>query len=361
MGAALEVGRRLAADAGHLGACRGRVAGQGKDAGHEQGERAQGFHACFGTSVRANRLALRPGWRKRGGPARGSTSSSAGGNARKARMCRWQAYSGRPIRIEDLLFHAKHSLIDQSMCSRSAETPTNGDGFGLGWYGTRETPGLFRSIRPAWNDFNLRDLAAQIESPLFLAHVRATSLATVQETNCHPFRHRKWLFVHNGEIFEVEKIRRALLMRIAPELFPEILGTTDSEVLFHLALTFGLERDPLGALQRMAGFVESTAKAHGVAESLWMTLGLSDGESTYAVRYASDGEAPTLYYSRALDDLTQLAPEVRERLGPDARLIVSEPVGKHAEAWVMLPQASALRLRGGALEVTPFRPTAGVK
>ena len=276
-------------------------------------------------------------------------------------MCRWQAYSGRPIRIEDLLFHAKHSLIDQSMCSRSAETPTNGDGFGLGWYGTRETPGLFRSIRPAWNDFNLRDLAAQIESPLFLAHVRATSLATVQETNCHPFRHRKWLFVHNGEIFEVEKIRRALLMRIAPELFPEILGTTDSEVLFHLALTFGLERDPLGALQRMAGFVESTAKAHGVAESLWMTLGLSDGESTYAVRYASDGEAPTLYYSRALDDLTQLAPEVRERLGPDARLIVSEPVGKHAEAWVMLPQASALRLRGGALEVTPFRPTAGVK
>ena len=276
-------------------------------------------------------------------------------------MCRWQAYSGRPIRIEDLLFHAKHSLIDQSMCSRSKETPTNGDGFGLGWYGTRETPGLFRSIRPAWNDFNLRDLAAQIESPLFLAHVRATSLATVQETNCHPFRHEKWLFVHNGEIFEVEKIRRALLMRIAPELFPEILGTTDSEVLFYLALTFGLERDPLGALERMAGFVESTAKAHGIAESLWMTLGVSDGETLYAVRYASDGEAPTLYYSRAVDDLTQLAPDVRARLGPDARLVVSEPVGKHAEAWVMLPQASALRLRGGMLEVTPFRPAAGAK
>jgi predicted glutamine amidotransferase len=107
-------------------------------------------------------------------------------------MCRWQAYSGHPIRLEELLFKAKHSLIDQSMSSRSAETPTNGDGFGLGWYGTREFPGLFRSIRPAWNDFNLRDLAAQIESPLFLAHVRATSLATVQETNCHPFRYKHW-------------------------------------------------------------------------------------------------------------------------------------------------------------------------
>ncbi len=273
-------------------------------------------------------------------------------------MCRWQAYSGNPIRIEELLFNAKHSLIDQSMCSRSAETPTNGDGFGLGWYGTRETPGLYRSIRPAWNDFNLRDLAAQVESPLFLAHVRATSLATVQETNCHPFRHGKWLFVHNGEIFEVEKIRRELLMRIAPELFSSILGTTDSEVLFYLALTFGLERDPLGALERMAGCVESVAKAHGIAESLWMTLGLSDGSSIYAVRYASDGEAPTLYYSRAIEDMAYLAPEVRERLGPGARAVVSEPIGKHAQTWVLLPQASAVRVHGGAIEMSTFRPVA---
>lgn len=274
-------------------------------------------------------------------------------------MCRWQAYSGRPLLLEDLLFKAKHSLIDQSMSSRSAETPTNGDGFGLGWYGTRPFPGLFRSIRPAWNDFNLRDLAAQLESPLFLAHVRATSLATVQETNCHPFRYKHWLFVHNGEIFEVEKIRQQLLLRIAPELFSNILGTTDSEVLFHLALTFGLEQDPLGALERMAGCVESVAKAHGVAESLWMTLGLSDGKSVYAVRYASDGQAPTLYYSKRVEDLVELgmSAEAAQRIGPQARLVVSEPVGKIAEGWVMLPQASALRISDGAIEVLPFRPT----
>lgn len=272
-------------------------------------------------------------------------------------MCRWQAYSGRPIRIEELLFNAKHSLIDQSMCSRSAETPTNGDGFGLGWYGTRDVPGLFRSIRPAWNDFNLRDLAAQVESPLFIAHVRATSLATVQETNCHPFRYKQWLFVHNGEIFEVEKIRRALLMQIAPELFCSILGTTDSEVLFYLALTFGLERDPLGALQRMAGCVETIGRENGIDESLWMTLGLSDGKNVYAVRYASDGQAPTLYYSKAVDDMTHLTPEVRERLGPDARAIVSEPIGTAADAWVAVPQASALRVRKGELELSAFRPT----
>jgi len=273
-------------------------------------------------------------------------------------MCRWQAYSGRPILLEDLLFKARHSLIDQSMSSRSAETPTNGDGFGVGWYGARPFPGLFRSIRPAWNDFNLRDLAAQIESPLFLAHVRATSLATVQETNCHPFRFGNWLFVHNGEIFEIEKIRRALLMEIAPELFSHVLGTTDSEVLFYLALTFGLERDPLGALQRMAGCVEHHARAAGVAESLWMTLGLSDGKTLYAVRYASDGQAPTLYYSKAVEDLLALGlpSETAERLGPEARMVVSEPIGKLADAWIAVPEASALRLVPGKVEVTPFRP-----
>jgi predicted glutamine amidotransferase len=275
-------------------------------------------------------------------------------------MCRWQAYSGRPIRIEDLLFKAKHSLIDQSMCSRSAETPTNGDGFGLGWYGTREVPGVFRSIRPAWNDFNLRDLAAQVESPLFLAHVRATSLATVQETNCHPFRYKNWLFVHNGEIFEVEKIRRALLMQVAPELFTNILGTTDSEVLFYLALTFGLERDPLGALQRMAGCVEAIGRDHGIPEALWMTLGLSDGKCVYAVRYASDGEAPTLHYSQDVEGITQLDPAVREQLGPRARLVVSEPVGTLPEAWAVVPQATALRACDGEIELSPFRPAVPV-
>jgi predicted glutamine amidotransferase len=168
-------------------------------------------------------------------------------------MCRWLDYSGRPLLIEDLLFKPKHSLLDQSMRSRSAEKPTNGDGFVVGWYGYRGKAGLYHSIRPAWNDFTLRSLASQIEIPMFLAHVRATSQTTVQEANCHPFRHINWLFVHNGEIFTIEKLRRDLLFAIALSLFPHILRTTDSELMFFLALTFGLEDDPLGALARTKG------------------------------------------------------------------------------------------------------------
>jgi len=271
-------------------------------------------------------------------------------------MCRWMAYSGNPVPLETLLFKVKNNLIDQSMSSRSAETPTNGDGFGLGWYGARELPGLFRSIRPAWNDFNLRDLAAQIDSRLFLAHVRATSLATVQETNCHPFRHGQWLFVHNGEIFGIDKMRRELLLAIDRPLLENILGTTDSELMFHLALTFGLEADPLAGLARMVGYIERAGRQHGVEESVWMTVGVSDGESIWAVRYASDGKAPTLYHSRDMQDLTQLNPDLSELLGEHARAVVSEPIGKYAQAWMQVPQASAVHVRGGELTLRPFVP-----
>jgi predicted glutamine amidotransferase len=271
-------------------------------------------------------------------------------------MCRWLAYSGGRIYLEDLLFTPQQNLIDQSLSSRSAETPTNGDGFGVGWYGARERPGVFRSVRPAWNDFNLRYLAANIESHLMLAHVRATSLATVQETNCHPFRYGNWLFVHNGEIYEIEKLRRDLLMAVGEAYFNNILGTTDSELMFHLALTLGLEQDPAGALARMAGLVERVGRAHGVEESLWMTLGVSDGKTLYGVRYASDGQAPTLYYSPAVEEVYRINPAIEGRLGSAARAIVSEPVGAYPSMWTEAPQGSLLIVRDGNIDVQPFQP-----
>lgn len=274
-------------------------------------------------------------------------------------MCRWLAYTGAPILIEEVLFRPKNSLIDQSMASKSAETPTNGDGFGLGWYGKRAEPGLFRSIRPAWNDTNLRDLAAHIESPLFMAHVRATSLATVQETNCHPFRHGRWLCVHNGEIFEIEKFRRELMMAVAPPLFNAIEGSTDSELMFYLALGLGLDEDPIGAMERMAGLVERTARARGVPESLWMTLGFTDGERLFAIRYASDGQAPTLYHSRDIGDVYSMNPALKPGLPARTRMIVSEPVGVTAAAWVEVPQATALEVVGEQVLLRPFTPAAG--
>jgi predicted glutamine amidotransferase len=67
--------------------------------------------------------------------------------------------------------------------------------------------------------------------------VRAGTGTPVQQTNCHPFRYRNWLFVHNGYVAGYDRLRRDLLMAVRPELFRNIAGSTDSELLFHLALT----------------------------------------------------------------------------------------------------------------------------
>ena len=111
--------------------------------------------------------------------------------------------------------------------------PTNGDGFGIGWYSAAGGPGIFKSMEPAWNDRNLRELAGHVESHLFVAHVRATTGTPVQQTNCHPFRYGKWLWVHNGRDVDWLTVKRDLVLAVDPALYPLIEGTTDSEVLFY--------------------------------------------------------------------------------------------------------------------------------
>src|SRR3954471_4503013 len=149
-------------------------------------------------------------------------------------VCRWLAYSGSPVNLEDLLFKPKNSLVVQSKHSHLGATETNGDGFGVGWYGERETPGVFTSIEPAWNDRNLRELSAQATSRRVFAHVRATTGSAVQQTNCHPFRHGSWLWMHNGVIAGFTELKRDLALAVDPGLYAEIEGSTDSEMLFFL-------------------------------------------------------------------------------------------------------------------------------
>src|ERR1700754_3428718 len=164
-------------------------------------------------------------------------------------MCRWLGYFGDPIRMGELVYNPAHSLIEQSRGARFTSHLTNADGFGVGWYGSEELPGVHRSVAPAWSDRNLRDLCGQIRSPLFLAHIRAATGTPVQQTNCHPFRHGRWLFVHNGVINGFPAMRRDLLYAVDSSLFDGLAGSTDSEALFYLALTFGLQDDPLGAVE----------------------------------------------------------------------------------------------------------------
>ncbi|ROS77412.1 glutamine amidotransferase [Curtobacterium sp. PhB130] len=273
-------------------------------------------------------------------------------------MCRWLGYVGDPIEPRELLYDTERSLIEQSRF-HSPETPApNGDGTGLGWYGRREQPTLFRSAAPAWGDENLRELASEVASGLFLAHVRAATGTPVQETNSHPFRYGRWLFVHNGFIKEFAVLRRELLMAVRADLFPCILGSTDSELMFFLALTFGLEEDPIGGLERMAGFVESVAADAGIDGALQMTIGLTDGRTLTAVRYASAGPANTLFVSSDVGSVRQLYPEVERlsHLPENARVVVSEPLVALPGLWREVPAGSAVTI-GEHTDERPFVPT----
>jgi predicted glutamine amidotransferase len=276
-------------------------------------------------------------------------------------MCRWMAWTGQPMLLEELLFKTQHGIVDQSLHSRMGAEPTNGDGFGVGWYGVGETPGMYHSVGPAWGDANLRELAAHIESPLFFVHVRAAIGSPIQQTNCHPFRRGRWLFVHNGYIADFHRLRRDLMLAIDPDHFADVQGSTDTEVVFHLALTLGLEADPIGALERTIGLIEATAREHGVAAPVQGTFGVSDGSTLWAVRYASEGTARSLFASADAEAIKRLHPEnARLKLMKEGdRVIVSEPFADLPGAWQEIPQATAVCVRrGGALEERPFVPRA---
>jgi len=275
-------------------------------------------------------------------------------------MCRWLAYTGAPLLLEDLLYKPEHSLIVQSMHSQLGVEATNGDGFGIGWYGDQPVPGVFRSVEPAWNDRNLQNLAAQITSRCVFAHVRASTGTAVQQTNCHPFRRGRWLWMHNGAIAGFHEMKRDLAMAVAPELYPDIEGSTDSELLFYLALTFGLESDAPAGVARAVGLVEATAERHGLRFPVQMTVATTDGESLYVFRYSSEGRSRSLFHSVDVSTLREQYPDnpLLHRVSDDARLVVSEPLGNLRGAWREVPEATCVVLRQGRETLQPFAPTA---
>ena len=268
------------------------------------------------------------------------------------------AYFGDPVLAADLLFRPDHSLIDQSLNSRLGATTTNGDGFGLGWYGAGPEPAVYKSTHPAWSDPNLRELAQQVRTHLLFAHVRASTGTAVQRSNCHPFRHGRWLWMHNGLIAEFPTLKRDLVLAVDPALYPSIEGSTDSEVLFFLALTFGLENDPFEAVARAAGLVEDVARVHGVENGVQMTVATTNGDCLWGFRYSTEGRSRSLYYSQDVAQLRRLHPDVAvlKGLGPETRLIVSEPLLNLPGAWTGVPEGSAGIVRPGTDEIRPFVP-----
>ena len=252
-------------------------------------------------------------------------------------MCRWIAYRGETIPLERYVTSPAHSLIAQSISALKSTASTNGDGFGLGWYGTHPEPGLYREVRPAWSDENLRYLCRHIQSHLFFAHVRSSTGTPVTRPNCHPFASGRWLFMHNGVIGEWSRVRRRVEALIPDGLYGSRVGTTNSEALFLAIMGAGGERDPIGAISRVIATLTAIVNEQG--EPLRFTAALADGHNLYAFRYAANDRANTLYYRTCGNDV----------------VIVSEPLDAERERWKPVPPGHmVLALAGRPAEVLPF-------
>jgi len=270
-------------------------------------------------------------------------------------MCRFVAYLGRPIIIDELLVKPTNSLVHQSYDAGEMAEPLNGDGFGLGWYapGISVRPGLFRSITPAWNNINLLSNAALIQTNCVFAHVRAASEGHVSEVNTHPFNHRRFLMMHNGGIPQFRRIRRQLLSLLSDELFDWIAGQSDSEHVFALLMQnlYELKKSaPEMTLEHLQkGFqatfdtVQQLKEDMGIGHEVsTFNMVATDGDRIIGTRYSSDPkrDTRTLYFAtgsrfQCIDGESHM---LQESTGVQAVLIASERLNDCVDDWKEVPQ-----------------------
>jgi glutamine amidotransferase len=205
-----------------------------------------------------------------------------------------------------------------------------------------------------WEDDGLRELAGNVTSSLFLAHVR-TGPGTAMT------QYGRWLFVLDGAINGFEDLKPELLAAVDPSLRGALGDCSQAELLFALALTLGLPDDPVAGLERAIGFVEATAVRRSVGSAVQASIGLSDGESVWAVRYCTRGPAPPLFTSADVQAARMLYPNrpLVQLLKDDDHIVVSHPLADIPGAWDKVPEASAVVVRAGRSERLMFRPGQG--
>ncbi len=261
-------------------------------------------------------------------------------------MCRFVGYIGREILLSELLVSPANSLIHQSYGARERREPLNGDGFGIGWYGSDQPaePALFKSITPAWNNQNLLELSRHILSGCFFAHIRAASPGMpVSDANCHPFRIGQYLWMHNGTIEGFRLIRRRLCDSLPDRLYDSIQGTTDSEHAFAVFMnnlgddTALTARDLGSALIDTISQIEKWVRRAGVTQPSIYNFAVTDGQNIATVRYVSSAntEPISLYFSKPGEYCYRDGkPMIRRNSISTGMIVASERLTDERDDWV---------------------------
>lgn len=266
-------------------------------------------------------------------------------------MCRWIAYVGEDVYPYDLLFQTRNSLISQSLHAKESISTTNGDGFGFGWYGNKQNPGVYRDILPAWNDSNLRTLTQHISTNLFFTHVRSSTGTATTRLNCHPFAHGRHMFMHNGKIGGYNVVRRELEFILSPDLFIHREGSTDSELFFLLTLHFGLQENAHKAFARTVDTVLRVMEKNAVDEPFRMTSALTDGANLKIIRFSSDSRSPSLYWYQGGAIKVENNDVVFDE-GHGNIIVLSEPLDGHKDSWHQIEENSLIEIHDRRLNAS---------
>lgn len=264
-------------------------------------------------------------------------------------MCRFAAYIGTPLLLNDVVSKPHDSLIKQSLNAEETDIKINADGFGIGWYNakTSDTPSVYVNILPAGNDINLRSMSHNIESSCFFGHVRAAAMGGVSLYNCHPFCYQKWLFMHNGGVGGFSKFKLDLFQLLEYKLFSHIKGQTDSESLFMLWLTYYLRTDQkindmISSWRKTLSTIEKLQKKHNIHEPSYINATITDGGKLVALRYSTDPKYYlTLHYCAGKSFIHSkygfyMIPADSGK-NPESVLVASEKISVHKSEWTDVP------------------------
>lgn len=268
----------------------------------------------------------------------------------------------------------------------------NVDGFGVAWYTYAASdfdsassklahydkvdtahPAVYKTTCPPTSDANFRSICANTETRCCFAHIRATSATAVVTVNNHPFVFGRISFMHNGAVSDFVSIRRAICQELDNDVYANVLGSTDSEHVAALYVTYLTDRrgkvsweeeytveQMHAALTRAIDFVIKTQQhiLGDAAKPNSLNLAVTDGTKMVAYRFRNHvtEQPPSLYYStKAGVTLNRKYPDHPDGAMRNARgdrkpeqdhgshvIVASEPSTYKDQDWLLMGKNQAL-------------------
>jgi predicted glutamine amidotransferase len=110
-------------------------------------------------------------------------------------------------------------------------------GWGVGFYQSGEVLMRRRPIDDR-AEIDVAKNCVDVRADVMIGHVRVATVGALRTENTHPFRYRQWLFAQTGTLPAFESLRERLVASVPEFLRGDIRGETDSEVVFHIFLSF---------------------------------------------------------------------------------------------------------------------------